>query len=193
VTLELFISTYGLPALVAGALVEEATFVVMAGFLAHEGYFSMAGVIATAFLASFCGAEFLFLFGRWKGNEWFDRHPKKASNIDRARRFLARNQALMILGFRYVYGLHTIAPVFLGMSKVNVRRFTWLNAMGALLWATVFSLAGYGFGRALNILLIDLRHMEKHVLAVIAIAGGTAWLIYQSVQRWRSRCGKATA
>ena len=182
-TIEIFISTYGYLALLAGAFIQEATFVIMAGFLAHEGYFSMAGVVLVSFLAAFCGTEILFLFGRWKGNEWLDRHPQKAANFERARRFLSKNQALLILGFRYVYGLHAIAPISLGMSKVNLRRFTWLNAAGAFIWSAVFSLAGYGFGQALGAMLADLRHLERHIMAVIAIAGAGAWIIYRFRQR----------
>ena len=184
-TIEMFISTYGYLALFAGAFVEEATFVVMAGFLAHEGYFPMLTVMAVASLAAFSGAEALFLYGRWQGAEWLNRHPKKLASIQRARRFMARNQTLVILGFRYIYGLHTIAPIMLGMSKVNVRRFTWVNAVGALAWAVIFTLAGYGFGRALNALLADLRHLERHIMAVIAIAGASAWVIYRIRQRKR--------
>ena len=47
-SIETIISAYGLPALAAGAFVEEATFVIMAGFLAHEGYFPLFAVIAVA-------------------------------------------------------------------------------------------------------------------------------------------------
>ena len=186
-TIEIFISTYGYAALFAGASVEEITFVIMAGFLAHEGYFSLAGVTLVAFLAAFFGTELLFLFGRWKGNEWLNRHPKKTSNIERAKRFLARNQTLMILGFRYVYGLHTMGPIAMGMSHINARRFTWLNASGAFIWAATFSCLGYAFGQALNVMLVDLRHMERHIMVFIAVAGAGAWMIYRSVQRRKSR------
>jgi membrane protein DedA with SNARE-associated domain len=191
VTIEIFISTYGYAALFAGAFVEEITFVIMAGFLAPEGYFSLAGVTMAASLASFCGTQLLFLFGRWKGNEWLNRHPKKTSNIERAKRFLARNQTLMILGFRYVYGLHTMGPIAMGMSHINTRRFTWLNAAGAFIWAATFSCLGYAFGRALNVLLVDLHHLERHVMAIIAIAGTAAWVIYRVVQRRKARVEKA--
>ena len=185
--LETIISSYGYLALVAGAFVEEATFVIMAGFLAHEGYFSLSGVTLVSFLSAFVGAQVLFILGRRKGTEWIDARPKMKQKLARARGFLSRNEVLVILGFRFVYGLHTVAPVSMGLSSISVRLFTCLNAAGALIWAAVFSLAGYGFGRALNILLLDIRRMEKHVLAVIAIAGVAAWVIYRVVQRRKLR------
>ena len=191
--IETIISSYGYLALVAGAFVEEATFVIMAGFLAHERYFSLEGVVLVSFISAFAGAEVLFLFGRVKGTEWIDARPKMKQKLARARGFLSRNETLVILAFRYVYGLHTVAPVSMGLSNVSVRRFTCLNAAGALIWAAVFSLAGYGFGRALNILLADLRHLEKHVLAVIAVAGAGAWVIYKFVQRRRSLASRSAA
>jgi membrane protein DedA with SNARE-associated domain len=191
VALETIISSYGYLALVAGAFVEEATFVIMAGFLAHEGYFSLSGVTLVSFVSAFAGAQILFMLGRKNGTEWIDARPKMKQKLARARGFLSRNEALVILGFRFVYGLHTVAPVSMGLSSVSVRLFTCLNAASALIWAAVFSLSGYGFGRALNILLIDLRRLEKHVLAAIAVAGVAAWVIYRVVQRRKSRAEKA--
>jgi membrane protein DedA with SNARE-associated domain len=99
----------------------------------------------------------------------------------------------MILGFRYFYGFHTMGPIAMGMSRINARRFTWLNAAGAFIWSATFSCLGYAFGRALNVLLVDLRHLEKHIMIVIAIAGVGAWIIYRFVQRRKGRNGKAAA
>jgi membrane protein DedA with SNARE-associated domain len=83
-----------------------------------------------------------------------------------------------------------MGPIAMGMSGINMRRFTWLNAAGAFIWAATFSCLGYGFGRALNVLLDDLHRLERHIMTVIAVAGAAAWVIYQLVQRRRSRPDK---
>lgn len=188
-SLEALISAYGLPALVAGAFVEEATFVVMAGLLAHQGYFPLTAVLLVSWLAAFLGAQLLFQVSRKKGTQWIDARPKVKLKLERMRGFLARNEMLVILCFRFVYGLHTVAPVSMGISRISVARFAFLNAAGAAIWSVVFSFAGYGFGRILNLLLEDIRHMEKHLLAVIAVVGLAAWLVHKLVQWRKARRG----
>jgi membrane protein DedA with SNARE-associated domain len=189
-TLEYFISNYGYFALFSGALIEELTFVVMAGFLAQEGYFSLSGVTLAAFFGAFISGQILFLFGKHEGLSWLERHPHTTFKMERARRFLARNQTLMILGFRYIYGLHTLGPIAMGISHVNTRRFTWLNASGAFIWAGTFACAGYAFGGALNVILVDLRHLQKHIMLFIACVGVAAWMIYRKRQKRRSTVEK---
>jgi len=188
-TLEFFISNYGYFALISGALIEELTFVVMAGFLAHEGYFSLSGVTLVAFFGAFISSQILFLVGKHKGLAWLEKHPNMTSKMERSRRFLARNQTLMILGFRYIYGLHTLGPISMGISHVNTRRFTWLNASGAFIWAGTFACAGYAFGGALNVLLIDLKHLQRHIMIFIAFVGAAAWMIYRRRQKRKSTVG----
>ena len=62
---------------------------------------------------------------------------------------MSRFETPMILSFRFLYGLRTVAPFVIGMSSVSVKKFILLNAAGALVWATAIASGGYFFGRAL--------------------------------------------
>ena len=66
----------------------------------------------------------------------------------------------MILAFRFFYGFRVIGPFALGMSRVPAWRFVILNAIGAAIWATALSVAGYMLGRAAEALIADLERYE---------------------------------
>jgi len=81
----------------------------------------------------------------------------------------------MILSFRFLYGLRTVAPFVIGMSPVSVKKFILLNAAGALVWAVAVASDGYFFGRALEVFIGKLKHYEVQVFVMIALLGLLVW------------------
>ena len=75
-------------------------------------------------------------------------------------------------------GFDTVGTVAIGMSAVSARRFTLLNALGALLWATVLALAGYLLGNLLEVALGDLGTIEKPLLVGLALCT-LVWIVWQ--------------
>jgi len=181
--LESLIARYGYATIVVGTFLEGETILVLAGFAAHRGYLNLFGVMACAFIGSLAGDQLYFHLGHRKGQELLNRHPDWQPRIRKVLAILERHQTLLILGFRFVYGLRTITPIILGSSRVSARRFLLFNALGALAWAVVITLLGYLFGEAVQALLGDLRHYEEVLFAVLAGIGLLVWLIH----RWRRR------
>ncbi len=92
--------------------------------------------------------------------------------------YLALHQTALILGFRFLYGLRTITPFALGMSRVRRGYFFLLNTLSALVWATAVGTGGYLFGNVLRIIMVDIKRYELEVFGAIAIIGGLIWGIY---------------
>ena len=59
-------------------------------------------------------------------------------------------------------GFDTVGTVAIAMSDVSLRRFTVLNALGALLWAVTLAAAGYLLGNVLELVLGDLSGSRSH-------------------------------
>lgn len=91
---------------------------------------------------------------------------------------LERHQNLLIVGFRFLYGIRTITPFTIGMSQVSYLRFTMLNLIGAGVWAVGIGLAGYYFGHAVEAVLGNIKQYEIEVMSVIIIGGALVWLLY---------------
>ena len=101
---------------------------------------------------------------------------------------MARYHDLIMIGFRFVYGIRILTPIVLGMNKdVKTVRFFVLNATGAMIWSVVISSAGYFFGYALEKLVRAVKHYEIIVLFTILGIGIAIW----AVRRFRSKmCDK---
>ncbi len=185
--LEILIQKYGYLAILIGAFLEGETILVIGGFAAHQGYLTLPYVILSAFCGTLFGDQLFFFVGRFKGRELLDRRLKWRSRVERAQRLLDRYQTLVIIGFRFVYGIRTVTPLVLGMSNVKTWRFVILNVLSAMSWATIIGAAGYFFGLAMETLLNDLRRYEKVAFLIIAIAGLTTWIIRHRRKRKNSR------
>lgn len=185
--MESLIQHFGYLAILVGTFLEGETILVMGGFAAHRGYLKLPFVFLMAFIGTALGDQLFFFLGRFRSEATLKKHPSWKPSIDRARSLLDRHQLLIILIFRFLYGLRIITPFAIGMSRFPTRTFVPLNILGAGVWAAVFSVVGYFFGSALEKLLGDFKRYELEALAGIAAAGFTIWLwhFYQRKRRLR--------
>jgi membrane protein DedA with SNARE-associated domain len=179
--MENFIASYGYIAIVVGTFLEGETILVIGGFLAHRGYLQLPGVIAAAFAGTLAGDQVFFLLGRTGGMAALSKHPAWQRSATRVRGLLQAHETVVILGFRFLYGLRTVTPFLLGASGVSPMRFVPLNAVGGALWAVCIGLLGYLLGHTLEVLLVEVRRYEMLILVAIAAVGAALWLR----SRWR--------
>jgi membrane protein DedA with SNARE-associated domain len=182
-SLEELVSTYGYAAIGIGAFLEGETILVLGGFSAHRGYLELPWVIFYAFLGSFIGDQAYFYIGRAKGKELLVKFPRMQSKSKKVFSLLSRHQILMILGFRFLYGLRTVTPFMLGAAKISPPRFFILNFIGASVWAIVIGTMGYLFGQVMEILIDDLKRYEWRLFVVIAVVGLAIWLGHLILKR----------
>jgi len=175
-TIETFIQQYGYAAVLVGTFLEGETVLVIGGFAAHRGYLNFPGVVLAAFAGTLIGDQLYFFLGRRYNDAILKRRPAWAPRIARAGQLIDRHRILVILAFRFLYGLRTVTPFALGMSKVPFRQFLFLNLVGALAWSVVVGAAGYLFGHVLELILEDVRRYEMAIIALLAILGAMLWL-----------------
>lgn len=174
--LQELIQHYGYLAVFIGSVLEGETVLILSGFAAHRGYLDFVLVVAIAALGGFAGDQFFFTIGRMHGNRMLARFPSVQLQAARVQKLIARHQNWLIVGVRFMYGLRVAGPVLLGMSEVTHLRFALLNLVGAVVWATTISGAGYMFGQAVEMFLADAKRYETFVLAAIVVAGVGWWL-----------------
>jgi membrane protein DedA with SNARE-associated domain len=174
--LEELIQRFGYPAILVGTFLEGETVLLLGGFAAHRGYLHLDGVILAAFAGSLVGDWLYFETGRKKGMAFLDERPAWRSRVDRVLRMVHAHQTLLILSFRFLYGIRTVAPFALGASGVPPLRFALLNVPSALIWAIAFGGLGYALGNTLQAVMGHLERYEHLVFAAILAAGAAAWL-----------------
>ncbi len=177
-TIESLINSYGYLSILIGTFLEGETILVLGGFAAHRGYLTLGGVIASAFVGSLCGDQLFFYLGRRHSRAILSRRPFWQMKIEKFERLLARYHTPLILSFRFLYGLRTVAPFVIGMSTISARKFILLNTAGALVWALIVGGGGYLFGHTVEIIIGNVKQYEKWVIALIAVSGIIVWTLH---------------
>ncbi|MDD5037023.1 MAG: DedA family protein [Methylococcaceae bacterium] len=165
-SLEELIIQYGYLALFIGTFLEGETILLIAGFLAHEGYLNLPLTILSAFLGTFAGDQTFFYLGRFKGVHFLEKRPTWKHKAEKAFRLLDRHQIAIILGFRFLYGIRNVTPFVIGASGLRPIRFFILNFLGALVWAISFGLIGFQVGTLLETYLQQVKQYEMLILGV---------------------------
>lgn len=178
--LECLIRSYGYWALLIGTFFEGETILIVGGLLAKLGLLKLSTVMVVAFVGSFSGDQMYFYIGYFKGREVLSKYPKWGRRVDRVHKVIERYRNLIMLGFRFVYGMRIMTPFVIGLDKqVNVIRFSILNAIGAVIWSITIAAGGYFFGYALEGFVKDVKKYEIHVILVISAIGIILWIIHR--------------
>ena len=167
-----WIAQYGYWAVLVGTFFEGETIVVLAGYAAHRGYLSAPVVAGAAFAGSLAGDQCAYLLGHFFQPSVLLRRKSLLRRMTQVKTWFERHSVLVMLGFRFVYGVRTITPFAIGAMKVPARVFTPMNALGALVWAPLFTGLGYAFGQVASRVFERAHEYEHFVMAAIAIVGG---------------------
>jgi membrane protein DedA with SNARE-associated domain len=178
------IEAHGYWLLAAGCLLEGETFLVLAGFAAHRGYLDPFAVVGVASVSGFLADQFYFWLGRRSGPALLARWPLAAAQVGRVHALIGRHPAGAAIGVRFAYGLRIAGPMLIGMSPMPQLRFTLLNALGSLLWASLIGGAGWAFGEAAQRLLADVGDLEGWLLLGL-VAAVVAWWLRRRLLQWQ--------
>ncbi|HEY4744919.1 MAG TPA: DedA family protein [Desulfuromonadaceae bacterium] len=173
-----YLQIYGYWLLFAGTFLEGEAILIMAGFLAFEGYLNIGGVILTSFAGSFLGDQFYFYLGYFKGRKLLQRFHAIARKFREALRLIEKYGAFVAFVSRYTYGFRIVLPIILGVTSLAPRTFLWINLASALSWAIVFALAGYLFGKSASLFLDDVSKYEHYLMLALGGFIMAAWLAH---------------
>lgn len=182
-----YLTVHGYWVLFLWTFLEGEAGLILAGFLAYQGYFSVPGVMATAFCGAFCGDQFYFYLGRLKGRYLLAHSHYLVRKLRKGLRLIERYGNLVAFSSRYTYGFRIVLPIILGMTPFPSMRFLWLNLASACSWSIIFTLAGYLFGTSAALVVgSDVKRYEHYLLAALA---GVIFLIWSGhfFHAWRRR------
>jgi membrane protein DedA with SNARE-associated domain len=194
--LRAYLAQYGYWAVVIVLLLENAglpvpgeTILLMASFLAYsERRLSLPWIIVAGICAATAGDNLGFALGNYGGRALLNRYGKKflirPATMSRGERLFQRYGAATILFARFIAGVRIIAGPLAGVLRMEWRRFALFNFLGAVLWVSVISSAGYFFGKHWDELVRMVGRTDLAVLAGVLIVVGLMW--------WKGRRGVGT-
>lgn len=161
---------YGYLAVLVGTFLEGETVLLMAAFLAHQGYMEFQTVLFFALIGAVGGDQFYYYIGRTHAAAFLDR-PKFARAAKHVREWLERRGAITVIAVRFLYGFRTVGPIVIGASRFPFGRFILLNVIGSILWCLIIGVAGYLFGSALDPLIANFKRYEYLALLALVMLG----------------------
>jgi membrane protein DedA with SNARE-associated domain len=170
---------YSYIAIYLGCLIEGEATIVAGSFAAHRGYLNIFLVATVAFVAAQSADWFWFLLGHYKGKKIIRKRPKLAENARRIHTWMHKHHVLLLLGYRFLYGVRLTFPLIIGASSLPVWRFMVFSFLGTLIWASLVAASGYFFGVFITAYLKEIEHYEGLILLglliVSLLAGLTIW------------------
>src|SRR5579863_8401280 len=182
---------YGYWAVGAALLLENAgvpapgeTILLLASFLAYSQHELQLGwIIVVATVAATLGDNLGFALGFYGGRPLLTRYQSifrvRASTLGRGERLFAQYGAVTVFFARFIFGMRIVAGPLAGVLRMSWRRFLIFNFLGAAVWVTVISGAGYLFGRHWHRLERVIKRLD--IAAIIFVLLLVAWLW------WRNR------
>jgi membrane-associated protein len=160
-----------------GLVAPGETAIVLGGVVAAEGEVSLALILPLAWLAAAFGDLASFWLGKRLGRRFLLAHGPRlgvtAPRLERVESFFERHGPKAILAGRFVGIVRAVAPFLAGASGMRVRAFLPWSLLGTAVWATTFTLIGYGFSHSFGSAADALTH-GAFALAVVA-AAALAW------------------
>jgi membrane protein DedA with SNARE-associated domain len=172
------IEKYGYVAVFVGAFLEGETLLVIAGFLAASGgYLDLGAIIACGFAGGLAGDQTYFYLGRARGRQFLDHRESWRPRVAWLEALFTRHATLLMLGYRFMYGVRLVTPMFLGAFRVGRLRFLAFNVVNASAWATIVVGLGYLFGEVVTDVFDQIRRYELLLVALLAVIGIAIWLL----------------
>lgn len=183
-------SQYGYLMLLFGSLGEGAPIMVFGGFAAHRGWLSLVPWVILIGAIGNAAAQIVWFFSaRYAGRKILEKKAGWSAKVEKADRLLARWEAPVVLGARFIPGFNTTAIIALALSAMPPRKFLVLNAIGAIVWAVAFGILGYALGQAVERYIGDIEHYEKPI-AVVLVVAGLAFVVWRYARAFGSAKGK---
>jgi membrane-associated protein len=161
------------------------TGLVVTPFLPGDSLLFVAGAIATQdamnvhimvpllIIAAVLGDAVNYSIGRFFGAKLFANPDSKIFRrryLEVTEAFYDKHGGKTIILARFVPIVRTFAPFVAGMGHMPYRRFALYNVIGAVVWVTLFSYAGYFFGN-LPVVQSNLHYLIVAIIFVSILPG----------------------
>jgi membrane protein DedA with SNARE-associated domain len=184
---ELFIDwlkEYGYVILFLWSILEGEMGLVMAGIMTHTGDMQYCMTIFIAGLGGFTGDQIYFYIGRLNKGYIQRKLHSQQRKFAIAHLLLKKYGWPIIFMQRYMYGLRTVIPMSIGITKYSARKFALINLISAWVWAAITITPAYIYGEEI---LGFLAYAKQHWYFALPVAGGFIYGIHAYFQKLERR------
>jgi len=146
---------------------------VIAGVLSYSGDLNIVVTMIVAGTSNFIGDQFLFYMARTNKIYAKDTMKKYGRKVALAHLLMRKYGSPVVFIQKYIYGIKTLIPLAMGLTKYSFKKFTIYNVLATTIWAIVIGYGSYMLGE------IILTYAEEYkyygIGFILAIVLGTSY------------------
>ena len=170
------LTTYGYIGLFLYSLGGGFVALVGASVLAFMGKMDLTLVIFIAFIANALGDVLLFYMARYQKSMMMDGLRKHRRKLALSHVLMKKYGSWIILFQKFVYGIKTLIPIAIGLTKYDFKKFAVLNVLSAGVWALSVGIGSYYSGSAIVKLVEHISDKPWIAPIILVVLGGALWL-----------------
>ncbi len=147
--------------------------VAAAGVFSYMGHMDLTLALIVAAVANFMGDNFLFYLGKYQKKEvmpYFKKHKRK---LALATLIMRKYGVLAIFIQKFIYGVKTLVPISMALSKYDFKKFLFFNFFASILFVSAIGLSAYFASESIIHFfeMIKARPWLAPLFAVIVLSG----------------------
>ncbi len=144
------LSTYGYIILFLYSLGGGMVAIIAAGVLSYAGKMDLSTSIAVAFVANAIGDSLLFYMSRYNKAQVMPYLKKHRRKLALSHILMKKYGDKIIFFQKFVYGIKTLIPMGIGMTKYPAFKFNVLNVLSAFVWSLSLGYLSFSAGEAIT-------------------------------------------
>jgi len=168
---------YGYVILFAWSILEGEMGLIMAGLLCHTGDMWLPIAIFVAGLGGFAGDQIYFYIGRYNKAYVHSKFRGQRRKFALAHLLLKKYGWPIIFAQRYMYGMRTIIPISIGLTRYDAKMFAFINLLSAWAWAAITIVPVWYFGEEI-LKLLEVAKEHWYFAAPFALLFGGSIIYY---------------
>jgi membrane protein DedA with SNARE-associated domain len=177
------LETYGYIGLFLYSLGGGFIGIVAASVLSFMGKMDLSLSIAVAFVGNALGDVLLFWLTRYQKGMMVENLRKHRRKVALAHVLMKKHGDWVIFIQKFIYGLKTVVPIAIALTKYDFKKFTILNIFAAAIWALAFGLSSYYFGAVLSKLALYINDNKWLAPVILFTIGGLVWLYLEKATK----------
>lgn len=177
------LATYGYIGLFLYSLGGGFVALIGAGVLSFMGKMDLSLSIMIAFIANALGDVLLFYMARYQKSMMMDGLRKHRRKLALSHVLMKKYGSWIILFQKFVYGIKTLIPIAIGLTKYDFKKFALLNIASSAIWALIFGFGSYYSGSVLIKLAETIGEKPWIAPIILVVFGSLLWLYMEKATK----------
>ena len=181
------IETYGYIAIFLYSLGGGFIGLMAGAVLAFAGKLDLGTVMAVAFVSNFLGDMLLFYLARYEKAQvkpYLHKHRRK---LALSHLLMKKHGSWIIVVQKFVYGIKTLIPIAIGLTKYEFKKFGIINFFAAILWTGVVGFGSHAAGGSITTMFSLISNKPWLAPLILFAFAGLLWFYLEMATKKKNK------